>query len=202
MVDTATGNAINRGAPGYHLETLPGGQQVLVNDRTGMVAVTDPYSGQIVYEVPKSQVPGAGAAKTTAGGVTPKAGGGQVGVTNPPGVNGPSGVNYPAGVTNTTAPGKDGLPIYQPGGGNTTTPAVPAAAVPPAAAGGTNIYPKGVAGGPGGGAPAAGGTPRPGGPDAGGGTDPNAAVGAGAGGRHHPEWTSTGRWRRSTTRGL
>lgn len=46
---------VNRGAAGYHLEAMPDGQQVLVNDRTGNVAITDPYSGQITGEMPKAQ---------------------------------------------------------------------------------------------------------------------------------------------------
>jgi hypothetical protein len=171
MPDTNTGNAINRGAPGYHLESLPDGQQVLVNDRTGMVAVTNPYTGEITGEVPKSQVPGLGTGPKQAGGpVTPKAGGGTPGVAAQPQQNGPSGTTYPPGVTNPQPSSVYKPGVYVPGGS-------PAQAAQPAApVSGGVTYPPGVTNPRG--TPTPPGAPqRPaGGPDASGGTDPNAGI--------------------------
>ncbi len=134
MADNNTGNVVTRGAPGYHLEALPDGQQVLVNDRTGMVAITDPYTGRITSEVPRSQVPGLGVQKTGAqapGVGVPQAQGPQQQST--------SGTQYPLGVTNTQPPYNPG--VYQPGGAQPATATPPPAA---AAASGGATYPMGV----------------------------------------------------------
>jgi hypothetical protein len=131
-----------QGAARYHVETLPDGRQVMVNNDTGMIAVTDPATGIIVREVPKTQYP--------------------PGVTNPgpqptpssiyqptptpaPAANGPA--QYPPGVTN-PAPRPSPPGVYQP-----TTPYTPGGQ--PAPATGGTVYPKGVTN-TGGGAPATG----------------------------------------------
>jgi hypothetical protein len=139
MVDTAAQNTQYRGQmlPNHHLETLPDGRQVLVNDRTGYIAVTD-QNGQVTAEVPRSQF----LSQAPDGGAP--SGGAQ-----PPGVTAPktsgSGTPMPGlpGGTYNPAP-------YQPGGGGSAiqpkqvlpsgagTPAVPATAVPPSGGPPTN----------------------------------------------------------------
>jgi len=39
--------------PGYHLEQLPDGQWVLVNDATGQVVVTDPFTPTVPGQAPE-----------------------------------------------------------------------------------------------------------------------------------------------------
>ena len=130
-----------QGAARYHLETLPDGRQVMVNNDTGMIAVTDPATGIIVREVPKTQYPPG----VTNPGPQPTPSSIYQPTPAPAGqANGP--VQYPPGVTN-PAPRPSPPGVYQP------SPYTPGGQ--PAPATGGTVYPKGVTNAGGGAPPAA-----------------------------------------------
>ena len=155
----------------YHLETLPNGRQVFVNDRTGNIASVD-ASGRITGEISRAQA--LAQLPQYPPGVTNSGGAPGTGGVYPPGVasqspQGASNTTYPRGVTNSGAPQGAGG-VYPPGvtsGGAPQQNGPSGATYPP---GVTNqnpstVYKPGVYVPPGGnpapGAPAAGGVTYP-----------------------------------------